>query len=142
MTLFEFAYGFVQNLIVRDQLEVDRALRLVFLVLTLLLDLRELLLQFFIFLGFLFEILVKFLELALKLSSLLFEHEAVVLLHVVLLFHNKQVLKLLVTKIKTDHNGQIRVWRRRHRLVLLHPSWNDGHRNRGGCLVLVWSVER
>jgi hypothetical protein len=25
---------------------------------------------------------------------------------------------------------------------LLHPSWNDGHRNCGGCLVLVWSVER
>jgi hypothetical protein len=25
---------------------------------------------------------------------------------------------------------------------LLHPSWNDRHRNCWGCLVLVWSVER
>lgn len=107
MTLFQFTYGFVQNLIVLSQLKVYRALCVVFLVLTLLLNLRELQLQFFIFLGFLFEILVKFLELALKLSSLFFEHETVIFLHVVLLFHNKQVLKLLVTKIQTDHDGQI-----------------------------------
>lgn len=60
VALLQLPDRLVQDLVVLDQLEVNRALCLVFLVLALLLRLQELLFQLFIFLSLLFQILVKF----------------------------------------------------------------------------------